>query len=219
MTAKPIIFSTPMVKAILEGRKTQTRRFIKPQPDMYDALSLLKLEPKYQPGDKLWVRETWALVGTCDPGYVTYRATYPNDLLERYPNLENVPKDFKDSGYKWRPSIYMPRWASRITLEIINVRAERLQDISETDVEWEGTPNYTKRPSGVNVEDFKDLWNSIYGQPKPIHETDPTTHKKRVTHYVSYPWEDINEVRQYRGKDWYVTGNPWVWVYTFKVTP
>jgi len=133
MKERPILFSAPMVRAILEGRKSQTRRVIKPQP-----LNVLfhqgqwiqascEREPKDialvcpygQPGDQLWVRETWLSLPL---GGLTYRATE---------TCANV-------GGQWRPSIFMPRSASRITLEVTAIRAERVQHITEADALAEG---------------------------------------------------------------------------------
>ncbi len=145
--AKPILFSGPMVRAILEGRKTQTRRIIKSRYpfDVDDdgmggkpwpfypcyVTGEPECEPMkspYKPGGLLWVRETWYYVGgdeylyQREPDNVAYRATETLDRVQ----------------VKWRPSIFMPRWASRITLEVTNVRVERLQSISVDDVYAEG---------------------------------------------------------------------------------
>jgi hypothetical protein len=156
-TTRPIIFQDDMVRALLESRKTQTRRVVKgeyavhpdeeypfyirptgnPVWENYRTLGHLIQHhcPYGQPGDLLWVREAWAEVGTVDPGYLTYRATYPQDLP---PGLENVPSDIRQAGYRWSPSIHMPRWASRLTLRLTDVRVERVRDIREGDAEAEG---------------------------------------------------------------------------------
>ena len=156
MKTRPILFNTEMVKAILEGRKTQTRRVIKPQPDKDDCWYLGRSQyqytakefavspyAKHKVGDRLWVRETWATnKGT--PKRLFFKADEGNPITE----LD-----------KWRPSIHMPRWASRITLEITDIRAERLQEITA-----EGTYN-EGLPKGINdnrFEWFQNLWNSIY---------------------------------------------------------
>ena len=102
---RPILLSGPMVRAILDGRKTMTRRL---------ATSPLA---KCQPGDRLWVRETWQVPALCG---VQYRATDSAPIGHWRPTLG-----------PWRPSIDMPRWASRITLEVTGVKVERLPDISE----------------------------------------------------------------------------------------
>lgn len=160
MRERPILFSGPMVRALLDGRKTQTRRVVKPQPvDPFDGAQLRTAVSAYalagpcpygEPGDRLWVRETWAKAGE-QGDRVEYRA----DTAD--------PK-----AGKWRPSIFMPSWASRITLEVESVRVERLQDISEADARAEGvTPApFTKAGRAahlVHVEAFESLWGSING--------------------------------------------------------
>jgi hypothetical protein len=170
MTERPILFSAEMVRAILEGRKTQTRRAIKPVPTFNgggachdaDALQQDYVEPywvfpkicKYgAPGDLLWVRETWF-----DPQMDGGRVLYAADQPEVHPI------------HRRRPSIHMPRWASRITLRITDVRVERLQDISEDDAIAEGVKPCTSTGwNGENLvvmtarEAFADLWNDING--------------------------------------------------------
>lgn len=173
MRDRPILFSGEMVRAILDGRKTQTRRAVKPQPDFVagnekivarftpDDCRLGRLGkaiqcPHGQPGDRLWVRETFADEGCRmrrEDCY--YRADGECDL----------------QGGRWTPSIHMPRWASRITLEITGVRVERLQDISEEDAIAEGPPGlkFPAPPGSFWVTDdgrrkaFRSLWESING--------------------------------------------------------
>lgn len=150
MKERPILFSGPMVRAILEGRKTQTRRVLKNQPEfgvmrcpyVDGGISLCRQGggcqckgiscPYGQPGDRLWVRETFAEVGTCDPAILITRADYPGCVPEGY---ENIPSE---NDITWKPSIFMPRRLSRITLEIVSVRVERLNDISSLDCFDEG---------------------------------------------------------------------------------
>lgn len=153
MKERPILFSGPMVRAILAGKKTQTRRVVKDlrwyEPPVKVAHIGNKvgtpeaLCPYGQPGDRLWVKETWSTTEQAGDhvadAHVVYRATDPD--------WETM------DGWKWRPSIYMPRWASRITLEIVSVRIERLKEISESDSIAEGCP------SGC----FSELWQSING--------------------------------------------------------
>ena len=164
---KPIIFSTPMVKAILDGRKTQTRRVIKPQPqrhfevcDMPGNFHLFDVEwglgriyPKYQIGDVLWVRETWAdLRGmgfgndpiTDNPWNFAYKA----DIKEGS-DSDRIRKEY---GVKWKPSIHMPREAARMFLEVKDVSVERLSSISDSDVLAEGFQS---------KEAFFLLWNKL----------------------------------------------------------
>jgi hypothetical protein len=144
VTEHGILFSAPMVRAILEGRKTQTRRVLNPMH--ISVTGELLRWPYGDRGDRLWVRETWR-VGS--DNRVHYRADEP------------------DGGGPWRPSIFMPRGASRITLVVTDVRPERLQDISEGDAEREGVDGpscsdeaYGWYPSGS----FRDLWISLNGK-------------------------------------------------------
>lgn len=155
MKERPILFSGPMVRAILEGRKTQTRRVVKPQPAHIAGIGTVlnidtitgKACPYGKPGDRLWVRETWDGVRLDGGGaLVSYRA--------------DGDKPVTDDG-RWHPSIHMPRWASRITLEVVSVRVERLQEISEEDAMAEGVAlaeNY-RGP----VAHFASLWEQING--------------------------------------------------------
>jgi hypothetical protein len=166
---RPIIFSGPMVRALLDGKKTQTRRIVKPQAAVLtDELARgLGVQPPAQqnhavvpcpygqPGDRLWVRETWKENPAIDfgngHGAPLYRATWGN----------------ADTGDRWRPSIHMPRWASRITLEITNVRVQRLQEISEEDALAEGVDRpKSSDPRSVaelTLWRFRELWESIHG--------------------------------------------------------
>ncbi|CAI8817894.1 ASCH domain-containing protein [Pseudomonas sp. IT-P100] len=199
---RPILFSAPMVRAILEGRKTVTRRAVNPQPVLTDGTGFLwkghlfgsgsdsretsrnfsrHCCPYGKSGERLWVRETWARAGNGDPGYLTYRATYPACLP---PGLENVPPA---SYIRWNPSIHMFRRDSRILLEITDVRVERLQDISNEQAEAEGVDFLRAAPdldeTLTAAQLFDCLWTSIKGAES---------------------WD----------------ANPWVWVVEFKrVTP
>jgi hypothetical protein len=178
---RPILFNAPMVRAILNDRKYQTRRIIKPQPpehaievfdwqhhnlgesgcyyDDMDGLHFHCKRPYGNVGDLLWVRETWAPMSTFDPSPETgaiYRA-------DKHPSQRVIP-------VKWSPSIHMPRWASRITLEITGVSIERLHIISPDDVAAEGVefdmPELTVQ-FGVDVEArycMSKLWESINGE-------------------------------------------------------
>ena len=170
MTDKPILFSAPMVRALLDGRKTQTRRvakFIEPIPERgtyhirnsggglvgvseNDVASSAPDYAPHQPGDRLWVREAWSPHQTGDCGnVVVYKAT-------------------NNYAYtKWKPSIHMPRWASRVTLVVTAVRVQRLQEISKDDVIAEGI----HERAGLPIKDchagwhepFADLWKSLNG--------------------------------------------------------
>ena len=176
MKERPILFSGPMVRAILDGRKTQTRRPIRSLRHPYGHLLgpegvarefNAKTEsircPLGQPGDRLWVRETWTKTQF---GKAVYKADSKDSDGFVWPS---VAADVDD--VLWRPSIHMPRWASRITLEITRVWVERVQDITEEDAMKEGCIRELK-PDGsvgwgaglVEARDaFRDLWQSIYG--------------------------------------------------------
>lgn len=156
MSEKPILFSGEMVRAILDGRKTQTRRILKPgtlKPNVRalrfencDAAELLQTHrcPYGAPGDRLWVREA----SLPDPPLNGWSGDFQWDgcgrawagVPKRYRKPEHVlyRATWKGGDLKWKPSIHMPRWASRITLEIVSVRVERVQEISEADAIAEG---------------------------------------------------------------------------------
>lgn len=206
MADKPILFSAPMVRAILDGAKTQTRRVVKwrgVKPGLNMAFSGLAANkgchdwfllsrgpgacwqdlsegtpcPYGEPGDRLWVRETWR---------------------ERDPDQDGRTLDYRadhEPGedpcvVPWRPSIHMPRWASRITLELIDVRVERLRDISQADALAEG------------ISEFVGGWWCKY---------DDDLQQAGATPQEGYLhlWERINGAGS-----WGV--NPWVWVVEFR---
>jgi len=148
MKERPILFSAAMVNAILSGRKTQTRRVVKPMSRKAGGEYTGWVLPEYrtdcpygQPGDRLWVRETFGSmirnVGGTPHEKLAYRADDPNAVMCYSSEGMEVP-------IKWKPSIHMPRWASRITLEIVSVRVERLNEISEQDAIAEGIKAMTK---------------------------------------------------------------------------
>ena len=188
MKERPILFNAPMVRAILAGTKTQTRRIVKPQPsqellDEYaqirrergaqksdaEMLSECLLCPYGAPGDRLWVREN----GWERPPRDAKMLREGADTWVRYyydaDGLGDQDRaDFKAWGFKRRPSIHMPRWASRITLEITNVRVERLQDISIADAMAEGVVESNARLRGLEPcmewrYAYEDLWRTING--------------------------------------------------------
>ena len=200
MAEKPMIFSTPMVQALLECRNTQTRRIIRPQPidgwspevGFYNPTKIDKEGEeypsdevfgasddlcgrvcRYQIGDVVWVRENFQAVQ--DEGNPNGHDKYIYyRASESHPHLG-----------KWKPSIHMPRWAARIFLEITDVRVQRLQEISEEDILAEGV----KCPFPVEVycekgfqDHFKELWSTIHKPDSP--------------------------------NGW--NANPWVFAYTFK---
>lgn len=220
MKERPIIFSAPMVHAILAGTKSQTRRMIKPQPDLSILKPNIDLEyrtrldgefrtnhvlccsnglpvyqylcPHGQVGDRLWVRETYFSEVAGDKNFpVWYRAT------------EEKTFPYKSA---WKPSIYMPRWASRILLEITDVRVERLQDISEDDAKSEGL-RYTSKDSGKT---WKYGIADADGQPG-TDNTGWAWNQWNVSPTKAYStlWNKIH------GPDSW-DKNPWVWVIEFK---
>ncbi|UYW74117.1 hypothetical protein OFY05_00745 [Pseudocitrobacter faecalis] len=190
MKERGMIFNAEMVRAILDGRKTQTRRVMKPQPEQCPRgghwwpsnvfKTMLHVENEIQngeggwgglvgdacpfgkPGDRIWVRETF---GDCGVRLV-YRA--------------DTDDGARCKVNRWTPSIHMPRWASRILLEITDVRVERLNDISECDAKAEGAPTECTLIGDKHYPGFRSLWKSIYGDDS---------------------WQ----------------ANPWVWVIEFKV--
>lgn len=208
---RPILFSGAMVRALLDGSKTQTRRAVKPQPNAdtqhwwttfaaSDVREIGKKVPRDggewcsrqtgkavrcpygERGDRLWVREAWSYYWGGEylyqkmPECVLHRADgFPTSLGSR-PN---------GADFRWRPSIHMPRWASRLTLEITDVRVQRLQDTSEGDAEAEGI-------------DFM----------RHVPDVDETLSARQL--YAAL-WDSINERR---GFSW--ASNPWVWAITFK---
>lgn len=204
---RPILFNTEMVQAILEGRKTQTRRLIKPQPIeeqggfRYEKSKVhfycnnaaivsrqhLDFSPFGQVGDRLWIRETWC----CLHGY--------GDT----PNKEDFVRYKADSGAGeqvitdvkgWRPSIHMPRVYSRILLEITGIRVERIQDITPHDKQAEGI-------------DYGDLLTKQHGELS----MDDLYLFEAIDSEFQQLWDSINTKRGY---GWNV--NPWVWVIEFK---
>ena len=204
MKERPILFSGAMIRAILGGSKTQTRRVVNPKHlaymDVHQGLrepTNVEACPYGQTGDQLWVRETWgARFSHADFGGV---ALHWNDLrgpLKKYRTHQNLALYAMSANGQycggWIPSIHMPRWASRITLEITGVRVERLQDISEADAMAEGC---TKNHNGY-----------FWGGPHP-----ESGLKQLATAQSAYQdlWESINGPGS-----WDV--NPWVWVIEFR---
>ena len=189
MKERPILMSAPMVRAILDGSKTQTRRVVKDlkgyENTGYDfcigmndgELQALTAGdhgweatgvrcPYGQPGDRLWVRESWRVNHVAlDCVSVFYKAHERHSYTEM---CEQIPIAAVNTPVKaamsWRPSIHMPRWASRITLEITGIRVERLQDITNNDALAEGTPDLrTKENNWDMVRCYQELWEQING--------------------------------------------------------
>jgi len=188
MKERPILFSSPMVRALLDGSKTQTRRAIKIQPHI-DSMgnfiwnemnfgqeiggepcvrNFIKFHCPYgKIGDRLWVRETWAKAKSHTSSHIFYKADGDNQQGKQF------ALSYTERENKWRPSIHMFRDYSRINLEITAVRVERLNDISDADakaegvlqVESDGYQNYdgTGGYWGSAVNSFETLWESING--------------------------------------------------------
>ncbi len=208
MKERPILFSGPMVRAILEGRKTMTRRMVKfvnqanlskfmshgvsrvswcdkpGEPMAMDETDFLTWCPYGVPGDRLWVRETFAEVGCTgwpiNKFEYAYRADFTNGNWEGYADM---------CFEKWKPSIFMPRAASRILLEVTDVRVERLQDITEADAKAEG----------VEPDDEQGYWKGY------LH---PGVHNSAKKSFSGL-WRSINGYESW-------DQNPWVWVVEFR---
>jgi len=207
MTDRPIIFSGPMVRALLAGRKTQTRRLLNPQPDTFlvdgaeckveavhvqgDALPrvatglcLTSQKVPYAKGDRLYVRETW-----------NGQQYAVEDEGPAYTGTQPYAADFKGTPVlKWKPSIHMPRWASRLTLLVDDVRIERLQAISRADAIAEGL--------SLASSQIEEFWR----WPKPYHENLWLSPPAAYRHL----WNELH------GPDAW-DANPWVVALTFRV--
>ena len=192
MKERPILFSAEMVKSILAGRKTMTRRVVKLNSSGRVQLhgkqwhiedkNVINGCPFGVPGDRLWVRETWGVEK--DFNNIKPFELWPGDdesMLAVDYAADKKRIWHRDYQGKWRPSIHMPRWASRITLEITSVRVERLQKITNNDALAEGTPD---------LRTIKNNWD--------------------MKHCFSHLWDSIN------GKKHPWTSNPWVWVIEFR---
>ncbi|EAO4600131.1 hypothetical protein E5771_12580 [Salmonella enterica] len=204
MKERGMIFNAEMVRAILDGRKTQTRRPIKWKQTRFTEIAerddgslwpwaedcerggdIWFACPYGEIGDRIWVRETWQVIHDHidESSHVEYRTYAPSIPKEKDRYWHTVYAEHfgdesrEDRGFPWRPAIHMPRWASRITLEITGVRVERLNSITESDAEAEGV---TDTGFGdLLVDGYRYLWKSIYGE-----------------------------------ESW--AANPWVWVIEFK---
>ena len=197
---RPILFNSDMVRAILEGRKTVTRRVIKDTgdsmyaglcglgPGLFDKKTGLRVkEPYYKLGDILYVRETWNQLARVDEnGYTHY-----DDLFYVYRADKNQPNLYDDNGFylddterKWHPSIHMPKEAARIWLKVTDVRAERLHNLTNRDAKKEGITVETDNSGMAHKAAFMRLWDST------IKKSDIGT----------YGWNN----------------NPWVWVIEFE---
>lgn len=197
MKERPILFSGEMVRAILAGQKTMTRRVVRfndshriqlhgKQWHIEDT-DVVNRCPFGIPGDRLWVRETFVLTQFDKP---VYKADSTDKDGYFWSSIAADPK-----GVKWRPSIFMPRWASRITLEITNVRVERLDEITDDDAIKEGVERVGKTRDG-----FSPLYKNYFVDCPD----------RSAKYSFSTLWRKIN------GKKYPWESNPWVWVIEFK---
>lgn len=224
MADKPILFNATMVSALLAGTKTQTRRLFKPQPTLHEAgdctvnghrgnvdYLMREIAPKHwlriAVGDRLWVREAWVPFSPQGNQCAIADATYSMTIDGAHQHKDGrytaglgegnyAPGAF--DRFKWRPSIHMPRWASRLTVVVSEVRVQRLQEITEEDAKAEGAtfyapPNHLSHGGwshdghylwATAKLSYSELWNEINGT-----KADP------------HPWD----------------ANPWVAAYTFSV--
>lgn len=175
---RPILFSGTMVQALQAGRKSQTRRVVGtrgfdpyvPQSQWMHSIIPSVSDCYLKPGDRLWVRETWNIQTVDKVERVAYRADIPNGY----------------SFVPWRPSIFMPRRFSRITLEITDVRVERVRDISEADARAEGVTNADEGSNPIDgshtIANFANLWEKI--------------NAKRGYGWQANPWVWVIEFKQ-----------------------
>lgn len=227
MTERPILFSGPMVRAILSGQKTQTRRVVKPQPPasvtLMDTYHHPKDDTHYcvwgwngkeivedsdrvfpygQPGDRLWVRES-----ICLHNHFAFPLGPKSMFTGTGERVWSYAADNYGGHTQTRPSIHMPRWASRITLEITAVRVERLQQITNNDAQAEGVEFAAPHRHGIYGIDVEELPGKVIADPyAEYHNTginDCWICSFRVL------WESINGPGS-----WAL--NPWVWVIEFR---
>ncbi len=180
MKEHSILMSAPMVRAILAGQKTQTRRVVKPRKDRDLGCELAPCElagevnggeyrnAHCQPGDHLWVREAHSIGPgpgvPLQPGESAGVLRWPHVTYAADGAIERRDTRWKGAFGVARPSIHMHRWASRITLEVTGVRVERLLDISVGDAIAEGIPRGgPENPDGIEQREFQALWESING--------------------------------------------------------
>ncbi|HBQ3943737.1 TPA: hypothetical protein QIC11_003443 [Klebsiella pneumoniae subsp. pneumoniae] len=179
MTERGMIFNSEMVRAILDGRKTQTRRPVKfPVHDKNLGCELAGNELAGElsagnylnsafgkPGDRIWVREAFRVHSRAtDVATLVYKASERNSWTEQTHRVPAAVCNKPATPEKWTPSLHMPRWASRILLEITGVRVERLQSITLGDICKEvGCGLYDFRPATYGFQVWEELWKSIYG--------------------------------------------------------
>lgn len=205
MAIKPILFNTEMVQAILDGRKSYTRRLVKPEPQGYFEVSEEplyiydtdgnqgKITPPYQPGDILYVRETWhkyiKRVGKGEScrfaEFYGYRASVANS---------------EDADEPWRPSIHMPKEAARIWLKVTNVRVERLKDMTDNDALKEGAEGVRCDHAGLGDYACTDCMNTGWLEPPLLEFMGIWNSTIKKSDLDRYGW----------------SASPWVWVIEFE---
>lgn len=203
MAIKPILFNTEMIRAILDGRKSCTRRILKhdveailnspyhkEHPEVEDEQIISKLcMPPYQPGDILYVRETWCALPVNEAGHMRGHSTY----------YYRADGDLRPSGWrgKWNPSIHMPKEAARIWLKVTDVRVERLQEITDEQAKREGI-QYDECPTGFTWKQETDMHNCYTTPIGAMQALWNSTIKK--SDIDRYGWD----------------ASPWVWVIEFE---
>jgi len=169
MTDRPILFSAPMVRALLDGRKTQTRRLAWRDAEPNAGVPVPTLWRRVVPGDRLWVRENFAYVGGGDPGILLYEATWREDAIRA-----GCDQPLPDKPPKLTSCIHMPRKLSRLTLEVTASRVQRVQQITGADAEAEGVFRHIAESSidkifrgdreSSAILYFRRLWETLHGE-------------------------------------------------------
>ena len=214
MNEKPILFNTEMIKAILEGRKTVTRRVVKP-PRGIDGVfgNINKCKQPYQVGDTLYVRETWQYVYDCDDFdqimWETGRYIYCADDPMPFTRWVDEDGNYRDH-MPWKPSIYMPKEAARIWLKVTDVRVERLQDMTEDDVCSEGAENLICSCEHIDYSVVP---------PEPCFNTCNACKDCIIDHsyqelFGRQIWDSTIKKNDLDRYGW--DANPWVWVIEFE---
>lgn len=188
MAVKGILFNTEMVRAILDGRKTCTRRIVKPQPTAHYGVQCIK--PPYQPGDILYVRETWSL--RFDGEKYFYKAD-KNTSRE-----EKRLLDYDD--VRWHPSIHMPKEAARIWLKVTDVRVEHLNDMTNDDALKEGAEGTRCDHAGAGAYGCTDCMNTGWLEPPILEFMQIWNSTIKKSDLDRYGWN----------------ASPWVWVIEFE---
>lgn len=213
MKERPILFSGAMVRAVLDGTKTQTRRVVKPQPTGFvggpgvtlrdgSPAPLIPIDedsgdygreihcPHGQPGDRLWVREAWRVIDAAD-------CFAPRELTAAHRLWFEADGPHDPPAGRYRPGMFMPRWASRINLDVTGVRVERLQDISEADAMAEGI-----------FPHVRGGWHWLQHNSSNLDDWNQFGYKTARIAYLAL-WEAINGPGS-------AEANPWVWAINFQ---